>query len=237
MSSSHYSCEQLAEVARDTKVLEQARGNAQSDREAVLAVLQQNGLALKEATLEIRADPAAVLAALSSQGEALQYASQDLRSDKVIVFAAVKMSGAALRHASEALCADRDIVLAAAQQCGSALMWANQKFLEDEEIMQCVSRQWIFRVRMLSGRSCVIVYDDVDNVSKLDFLQHASALLDLNYEQRTTTEALYQSEPIEDGMLVEWAAELQGEVIETQLLTSQRKHPRLELLYLRGSVT
>ena len=93
-------------------------GTRDSDREMLLAAVQQDGYALRHASSELKADREFVLAAVQWNGYALEHASAELQADREVVLAAVQRDGGALRHASAELQADREVVLAAAQRDG-----------------------------------------------------------------------------------------------------------------------
>ena len=105
-----------------------------SDREVVLAAVQQNGDALYYASTELQADREIVLAAVQQYGDALKHASAELRADRNFVLAAVQQYGRALSWASAELQADREVVLAAVQQDGGALYWASAELRADREV-------------------------------------------------------------------------------------------------------
>ena len=112
--------------ARGAEQLLAARSNAQarggsvqmcsatrdSDREKLLAAVQQNGRALYYASAELKADREVVLAAVQQYGHALCYASAELQADREVVLAAVRQDGGAFCYASAELQRD-DAVLKA----------------------------------------------------------------------------------------------------------------------------
>eukprot|EP00971_Amphidinium_carterae_P102392 2027192-Amphidinium_carterae.1 len=61
-----------------------------SDREVVLAGVQEDGCALKYASEALRSDPEVVLTAVQQHGLALEFASEALKSDREMVLAAVR---------------------------------------------------------------------------------------------------------------------------------------------------
>jgi len=78
----------------------------QSDKDVVLAAVNQTGKALRHASSDLQGDKEVVLTAVNQTGEALRYASPDLQGDKEVVLAAVNQTGEALRYASPDLQAD-----------------------------------------------------------------------------------------------------------------------------------
>ena len=106
-----------------------------SDRELLLAAVQQNGRALEYASAELKADREVVLAAVQQYGYALEYASAELRADREVVLAAVQQNGRALCYASAELRADGEVVLAAVQQNGYALVWASAELRANREVV------------------------------------------------------------------------------------------------------
>ena len=66
-------------------------GTRDSDREVVLAAVQEWGLELQFASAALRADREVVLAAVQRDGLALEHASAELKADREVVLAAVLM--------------------------------------------------------------------------------------------------------------------------------------------------
>jgi hypothetical protein len=141
--------------ARGAEQLLAAVGNAQarggsvqmcsatrdSDREKLLAAVQQNGRALYYASAELKADREVVLAAVQQDGHALRYASAELRADRKVVLAAVQQDWYAFRFASAELWADREFMLAAVQQDGDALYYASAELKADREVVLAAVQQ------------------------------------------------------------------------------------------------
>ena len=69
----------------------------------------------------MRGDRNFVLAVVRQDGLALEYMSEGLRSNRDVVLAALTYNGHALRHASEGMQNNEDIVLAAVTQDGRAV--------------------------------------------------------------------------------------------------------------------
>ncbi|CAK0902373.1 unnamed protein product [Prorocentrum cordatum] len=105
------------------------------DKEAVLAAVLSDGLALAAASEELRADREVVSAAVRYCGLALHHASRDLRSDPEVVRLAVRSHGLALNYASDELRADRSTVLAAVRSHGLGLLYAAPELRQDPEIL------------------------------------------------------------------------------------------------------
>ena len=84
-----------------------------NNKNVVLEVVKQNGLALQFASEKLQDDKNVVLEAIKQDGGALRFAPEELRDDKKVVLEAVKQDGRALRFASEKLCNDKDIQIAA----------------------------------------------------------------------------------------------------------------------------
>ena len=84
-----------------------------NNKNVVLEVVKQNGLALQFASEKLQDDKNVVLEAVKQNGWALAYASENLRDDKDIVLEAVKQNEWALQFASEELRIDKDIQIAA----------------------------------------------------------------------------------------------------------------------------
>ena len=107
----------------------------QSDKEAVLAAVTQDGCALKYAHASLQSDKEVVLAAVTQYGHALSWAHASLLSDKEVVLAAVTQNGWSLKYAHESLKSDKEFVLAAVTQNGGALVHADASLQTDLEIL------------------------------------------------------------------------------------------------------
>ena len=123
----------------------QIRRTDWSDREAVLAVVQQSRVwcapkpQLGYASAEVQADREVVLASVKRFGPALRYASTELQADREVVLAAVKKQGYVLKYyASTEMLSDREIVLAAMQnECDVArvLPYVSAELQADREVV------------------------------------------------------------------------------------------------------
>eukprot|EP00747_Dinoflagellata_sp_TGD_P065945 gnl/TRDRNA2_/TRDRNA2_154579_c0_seq3.p1 gnl/TRDRNA2_/TRDRNA2_154579_c0~~gnl/TRDRNA2_/TRDRNA2_154579_c0_seq3.p1 ORF type:complete len:230 (+),score=36.29 gnl/TRDRNA2_/TRDRNA2_154579_c0_seq3:46-735(+) len=78
------------------------------DREAVLATVKNNGVAIKYASEDLKDDLEVALAAMKSRGRALEYLSKRLQNHRRVVVAAVEQDGLAIEHASLAVREDRE---------------------------------------------------------------------------------------------------------------------------------
>ena len=131
----------LAEVQQNGLALGYASRELQQDRQVVLAAVQQYGEALRFAPSELQADRQVVLTAVHSSGFSLGYAAAELRADREVVLAAVQRDGYALSFAPAELQADRAVVLAAVQQDGDALRHAPTKMKRDREVVLAAVQQ------------------------------------------------------------------------------------------------
>ena len=131
----------LAAVQQNGKALEYASAELKSDKEVVLAAVQQNGHALEYASAELKNDKEFVLAAVQQYGCSFCYASVELKSDKEFVLAAVQQNVNALEYASEELKNDKEFVLAAVQQAGSSLYYASEELKSDKEVVLAAVQQ------------------------------------------------------------------------------------------------
>eukprot|EP00440_Ansanella_granifera_P021094 gb/GFBE01022906.1/.p1 GENE.gb/GFBE01022906.1/~~gb/GFBE01022906.1/.p1 ORF type:complete len:340 (+),score=68.72 gb/GFBE01022906.1/:1-1020(+) len=128
----------LSAVKLNGYVLERC-GRFCSDRDVVMAAIQNTGRALEYASEELRADVDVVQAALQSDGQALLHAADEFKSNKKFVLVAVKQDGRSLRFASEALRADREVVEAAIDNHSMAVKWVAQPLRSDEEILRLIN--------------------------------------------------------------------------------------------------
>jgi hypothetical protein len=142
----------LAVVNDDGKALVHASKNLQADREIVLAAVRNNGSSLQYASDDLRADKSIVLAALTEDGYPLEFASTALRNDKDVVLAAVQRSNRALAYVSEALQNDKEVVLAAVNHGGGALSYASDELKDDKEVVLTAVANGVFALRNASER-------------------------------------------------------------------------------------
>lgn len=89
-----------------------------SNREAVLAKVQESGMQLLHASTNLKADREVVFMAVTNFGPALHNASTEIKADREVVMAAVRNSGSAIHNASTDLQADREVVLTAMRTGG-----------------------------------------------------------------------------------------------------------------------
>ena len=85
-----------------------------SDKEIVMAVVDQSGDELRNASHELQSDKDIVLTSIKYSDSAFEYAGDDLKSDKEFVLAAIKINVCAYAWASKELKLDREIALLAA---------------------------------------------------------------------------------------------------------------------------
>ena len=100
-------------------------------RYEMMAVVKQEGHALRFASDELKGDRDVVMAAVTQNGDALRSASAELKNDRAVVMAAVEQGGYALRYASDELKGDRDVVMAAVKQNVDALGWASDELQQE----------------------------------------------------------------------------------------------------------
>ena len=131
----------LAAVQQDGHALQSASPTLKNDKEIVMAAVQQNGEALQYASPTLKNDKEMVLAAVKQDGVAFQYASPELQNDKKFVLAAVQQGGDALQSASPELKNDKEIVLAAVQEHGQALHYASPTLKNDKKIVMAAVQQ------------------------------------------------------------------------------------------------
>lgn len=103
------------------------RKRAITSRSGALTAVRCDGLALERASKELRSDREVVLAAVNNNGLALQFAdtpftNNGLKADTEIVLAAVQNNGAALQHASPARREERHICMTAVKNVRKLLI-------------------------------------------------------------------------------------------------------------------
>lgn len=101
---------------------------------AVMIFLRRCLLSVEFACPKLRSDRETVMAAVQQDGLALQLASEKLQNTKEVVIAAVRNNGLALQFASEELQSDREVVIAAVQQDGRACLFASEDVRRDKEL-------------------------------------------------------------------------------------------------------
>lgn len=113
----------------------------ESSREEVLAAVEQDGLALQDASEGLRANREVVLAAVAQEASAFPFASTELLGDRDVVLAAAARNGDAILYASAELKADREVVLVAVAQDGEALEFASLELNADREVVLVAKRE------------------------------------------------------------------------------------------------
>eukprot|EP00435_Cladocopium_sp_Y103_P044299 s2258_g12.t1 len=105
--------------------------NLQSDRETVMAAVQQDGLALQLASEKLQNSKGVVIAAVRNNGLALQFASEELQSDREVVMAAVQQDGRACLFASADLQSDKELAMVTAEKGEISHQFACEKLNYD----------------------------------------------------------------------------------------------------------
>eukprot|EP00971_Amphidinium_carterae_P094625 1873139-Amphidinium_carterae.2 len=210
----------LTAVRQNGYALEHASDELKRDREIVLAAVRQTGFALGHAAQELKNDHEIVLAAVTQSGYALKYATEELRSSRTLVMMAVVQYGLALEYAAEELRGEPKIVTAAiGQPYGHALCFAADTLLQDESFAVTARENlYFFRVTAMSGRSCVVASQHLEDREVL--LDKSCSKLKL---QRTGSEALlHGAEVVSDGRLRADSpgCPQRGQVVEYQLVMS-----------------
>lgn len=133
---STYSVDDISRVIRPNVTEKLSNG-----REAVLAAIKQNGVALQNTTDEFKNDKEIVLAAVADYGCALQFASKELKEDRTVVLAAVSRIGEALQWASYEFRKDKEIVFAATKSDGWAFRFASKTLKNDKTFVLAILHQ------------------------------------------------------------------------------------------------
>mmetsp|Transcript_46832 Transcript_46832/g.111428 ORF Transcript_46832/g.111428 Transcript_46832/m.111428 type:complete len:219 (-) Transcript_46832:31-687(-) len=202
------------------------RSSHDEDRERDLHNVSFDGYRLQHASDESKDDREIVLAAVGRHGAALQHASEARRADYDIVQKAVGKNGAALEYASLELRSDPKIVAAAVKQYGPALQWAADALQSDigflrKNIMPALigTGNFLFRVTMLSGRSCAIIGNRWDSRNMI--LQSCRDRIGLTDDQMRKAVLVAGTEEIHvDSIVRDWAFVTERQVNELQLIFS-----------------
>jgi hypothetical protein len=109
--------------------------NIFNDKNIIMNVVKNNGLALQYASERLQDDEEIVMIAIQNNMWALNFASERLKDDKEIVMTAVQNSKWALKYTSERLQDDKEIVMAAIQKNRTALRFASKRLQDDKEII------------------------------------------------------------------------------------------------------
>eukprot|EP00405_Crypthecodinium_cohnii_P018165 CAMPEP_0206459182 /NCGR_PEP_ID=MMETSP0324_2-20121206/24025_1 /ASSEMBLY_ACC=CAM_ASM_000836 /TAXON_ID=2866 /ORGANISM="Crypthecodinium cohnii, Strain Seligo" /LENGTH=399 /DNA_ID=CAMNT_0053930687 /DNA_START=16 /DNA_END=1215 /DNA_ORIENTATION=+ len=104
-------------------------------KEAALAAVREDGLALQSRASRFWYDPDVVLAAVQQNGLALKHARSDLLHNRDIVLAAVKSNGKMFQMVPPTL-VDRSLALTAVGQSGGALHYLPDEFRSDPEVVK-----------------------------------------------------------------------------------------------------
>jgi len=150
----------LQAVSACGEALQYASEELRDDKDVVhRAVRCQYSSALQHASDELRANREVVLDAVSVNGHALQYAAEPLHDDFEVVRSAVLATGEALQYASERLRGSEELVELASLTCGRAFCFAAEVLMVNEAFIQrAAGANFVLRVTMLSGRSCVLAH-------------------------------------------------------------------------------
>ena len=125
----------IRKVSADGKQLEKFDDKLRSNKEVVLAAVQQNERAFLYASENLKLDKEFILEAVKLNGAALSYIADNYKGDKEIVLAAVKQNGMVLNYATDKLKNDKEVVLTAINKRGDALYYASDKLKDDKEIV------------------------------------------------------------------------------------------------------
>ena len=125
----------IRKVSADGKQLEKFDDKLRSNKEVVLAAVQQNERAFLYASENLKLDKEFILEAVKLNGAALSYIADNYKGDKEIVLAAVKQNGMVLNYATDKLKNDKEVVLTAVNKRGDALYYASDKLKDDKEIV------------------------------------------------------------------------------------------------------
>jgi len=214
----------LAAVKQHGSALEFASPALRNEREVVLHAVRQTGQALRFASQELRCDKDIVLAAVGvgKHGIALSLACEALQGDREVVLTAVSQQGNALRHASAELRADKKVVMAAMEQTAIALKYARAEVVENDGFMLEVrpfleiTRLYVFKAMMLSGRSCLAVVRP--HQTKQDIFSLCRRELSLGTSTALKAEVLLGSDPMPEGAVEQISCLLPGELYEVQIV-------------------
>ena len=191
-----------------------------------LAVVQQDGMALRLQNKLIRRDRGIVLAAVKQNGMALQFADPDhqenLNRDREIVMTAVGSNGLALEFVDYSLRRDRDVVLLAVRSHGGALEFASAKLKRDKILVLYACREHIdalqFAAPELQDDAAFVHRAVRENKRKLRFMdQKARASVrqkwnDYIEDEGARAAAWNQPDPIQKIHVEHWARQLDDRV-------------------------
>ena len=118
----------LEKATKNINILKQGSDKLRSDKTLILKLIESNGhKALKCCYGTLRRDRDFVIIVLKQCGLALQYLGKDYRDDKELVEFAVNHSGWALKWASDRLKADKELVEVAINNDFMALEHASKE--------------------------------------------------------------------------------------------------------------
>ena len=120
-----------------SELLEDADSDLKQDRDFVMMVVQQSGLALEFAHEDLKRDFDIVMAAVKQNGYALRHAHESMKRNREIALAAVEQDYSALQYAPE----DLEIAMAAVKQCWRALGYAGEGARRDFDIVMAAVQQ------------------------------------------------------------------------------------------------
>lgn len=128
----------LAIVKQNGLALQHATSNLKKDKEIVMAGILDHSTALYSADIILKKDREFVLAAIKLNSHTFKYVDESLKNDKEFVLEAVKLNGLALKHVSVSQKKDKEIVLVALKQNKKALEFADESLENDKEVLLAV---------------------------------------------------------------------------------------------------
>ena len=112
-----------------------------SYKNLILLAINQDGYALKYASINLKNDKEFVLECVKQDGRSLKFASINLQNDKEIVLRAVKKDGLSLKYASINLRNNKEIVLKAIKQNKYAFNFASIDLQDDKQFISIIIKQ------------------------------------------------------------------------------------------------
>ena len=185
------------------------RSQPASEREVVLAAVNNSVFALKYAPEELQSDREVVLAAVNNDGYALEYASEELRSDREVVLAAVNNNVIALGYVSEELRADRGVLLAAVKIHPDALQYAMG------DLLSCTTGESVAFIQAVLQTLLEIDLDraetDYERCCSLDFSlsELKAVLIGLSQELKRVDDFIIRGDVMPDVLARMWIARLE----------------------------
>jgi hypothetical protein len=128
-------CSILSSAFNPVLIWQQLPSSIRYQRSIAIALLKRSGMMLDQMPSSIQSDEEAVVAAVQNDGDAIRFACRSLRGTKQIALMAVNRDGLELRDLPSAMTDDIDVVTAALRQNAEALQFVSRRLRGNLELV------------------------------------------------------------------------------------------------------